>query len=288
MNRFSGFLILLATIPLSVDAQSFFSARRDRTLILTLGSGTSTYFGELKPPNITLVPDPSINLNVGLQYYFTNRIAVRTELDWFQLRGSDNNTLNKARNLSFVSSNYEFNATGMVNVFPNGHRFYQRSNINFYGFAGIGLMYMNPKADYMGKRYALQPLRTEGVKYSRFQPVIPYGLGAKIKFGPFINIAIEAGWRLTFTDYLDDVSKVHPDKTDWDPIRIALSDRRQEGNPEFTPAVAGAKRGNPDKNDSYFLLNMKIEYYLPHNFLFKSNSKKLYSKKRRAVYRKRK
>jgi hypothetical protein len=273
--------------PFFVEAQSFYAIRRDRSLILSAGTGTSTYFGELKDADISLKPDPSANLNVGLQYFFSNRIALRTELNWFQLRGSDEKTVNITRNLSFTSNNYELNAAGLVNLFPNGHRFYQRSSINFYGFLGVGVLYMNPKAELNGKKYALQPLRTEDKSYSRIQFVVPYGIGAKVKAGPFFNVALEGGWRLTFTDYMDDVSTVHPDKTTWtDPIRIALSDRRLEGNPDLPPStIEQTKRGNPEKKDSYFLLNIKVEYYLANNFIFgNANSRKLYKQKRKSYY----
>ena len=70
---------------------------------------------------------------------------------------------------------------------------------------------------------------------------------------------------MTFTDYIDDVSTVHPDKSTWtDPVRIALSDRSGEiyDAPIYPP---GYIRGNPKTNDGYFLLNVKVEYYLPTN-----------------------
>src|SRR5690606_28354349 len=104
-----------------------------------------------------------------------------------------------------------------------------------------------------------------GVAYSRTQIVIPSGLGVKVKAGPFFNIALAGGYRKTFTDDLDDVSTVHPDKSSWtDPIRIALSDRGPEV--DASPRPAGAVRGNPDKKDGYFLMNLKVEYYLPTTF----------------------
>lgn len=285
MNRFLRIIFLVLITTLFSKGQSFYSIRRERTLILSVGAGSASYFGELKDKGKTLGPDPSINLNVGLQYFFTSRIAARVELDWIQLRGDDSKSVNRNRNLSFSSNNFELSASGLVNLFPNGMRFYQRATFNIYGFAGIGFLYMNPMADYQGTKYALQPLMTEGVKYSKLQPVIPYGLGVKVKTGPFFNIAVEGGWRKTFTDYLDDVSTVYPDRSTWDPnsIRYKLTDRSDEllGAEPFT---AGHKRGNPDKNDSYFLLNVKVEYYLSRNFLFKgSGSRNAYRQKRRSI-----
>jgi hypothetical protein len=265
------------------DAQSFYSVRRNRSLIFIAGTGTSTYFGELKNDGDYMDAKP--NLNVGLQYYFYPRLSARVEANWFQLSGDDalaDDSFNgrKGRNLSFVSNNYEITASGMINLFPNATRYYQRPTFNVYGFAGIGFLYMNPKArNANGDKVALQPLMTEGVKYSRFQPVIPYGLGIRLKLGPFFNAAIEGGYRMIFTDYLDDVSTVHPDKTGWSQERIEMSDRRPELG--LNPYPVGARRGNPDTNDGYFLANLKIEYYLPSTFALGDPSKRLYRQQRK-------
>src|SRR5690606_13823867 len=157
-------LFILFVLPFFADAQSFYAVRRERSLIGIVGAGTSSYSGELKNQGDYLDAKPTIN--VGLQFYFTDRISVRSELTYFTLRGDDakaNDPSRVRRNLSFTSGNIEFNTVGMVNLFPMGRRFYQRPNINFYGFAGIGLMYMNPKAELNGEKYALQPLKTEDV-----------------------------------------------------------------------------------------------------------------------------
>jgi hypothetical protein len=160
------------------------------------------------------------------------------------------------------------------------YRYYQRPPFNAYGFIGVGLLYFNPTAELNGTRHALQPLMTEDVPYSRTQLVVPFGLGIKLKMGPFFNLAIEGGYRKTFTDYLDDVSTVHPDKSTWtDPIRIALSDRGPEV--DAAPRGVGSIRGNPGKKDGYFLMNVTVEYYLPMSF---GNQQRIYKKKRRKPY----
>lgn len=284
-KRLPIIIALVLTVQLC-GAQSFYSVRRDRSLMLTVGTGTSTYFGELQNPGDYLDAKP--NLNIGLQYFVGSRISVRGEANWFQLSGDDakaNGGGRHIRNLSFRSNNYELSLTGAFSILPKGNRFYQRPAINGYAFIGVGYLYFNPTAELDGTRYSLQPLMTEDVKYSRSQLVIPYGLGARLKIGPFFNIVIEGGYRKTFTDYLDDVSTVHPDKSTWtDPVRIALSDRR----PEIGEGASqvGSIRGNPDTKDGYMLLNAKVEYYLPTNFLFNS-SKQTYRKKRKSTFRRR-
>ena len=289
MKNLRVLFVLLLFLPEMADAQSFYANRRERSLILTVGLGSSTYFGELKGDGFSIDAKP--NINAGLQYFFTPRISARAELNYFRLAGSDakdNSPERRGRNLSFFSNNYELSLTGQINLFPNQTRFYQRPAFNFYGVLGAGVMRMNPKAELDGETYELQPLQTEGVRYSRIQPVIIYGIGGKIKAGPFFNVSLEAAWRKMFTDYLDDVSTVHKDPASFDdPIAAALSDRR----PEIGKALAepGHIRGNPDNDDAYVLFNVKVEYYLPENFLFKNGGgqRKLYNKKRKAFYRKR-
>lgn len=287
MMRFTcAILFVIGLIPEIVYGQSFYAIRRERTIIGTLGTGVSSYFGELKESKRSL--DSKLNITGGLQMYVTDRISLRADLTYFRLEGSDakaDDASLKRRNLSFVADNFELAVTGAVNLLPNGRRFHQRPIANLYGFGGVGVLYSNPKAELDGKKHALQPLQTEGVKYSRIQPVIPAGLGVRFMLSPFVNISVEAGYRFTFTDYLDDVSTVHPDKTTWDPnsIRFKLSDRRPELGE--TAYEAGARRGNPDANDSYFILNAKLEYYIPDNVFWTNGYKQTYRKKRKQARR---
>lgn len=279
----TAFLVFLAA--LAASAQSFYAVRKERSLIATGGIGTSTYFGELANPGDYFDARPSIS--AGLQYYFTNRISARAELSWFQLKGDDAKADAEGRikrNLSFVSNNFEFNAAGQINLLPKGRRFYQRPQINPYVFIGVGLLYFNPKAEYQGRKYALQPLRTEGVHYNRVTVAIPHGIGVRYMVDPFLNIGFELGYRKIFTDYLDDVSTVYVDNTSFtNPIAAALADRRPEIGLPVRPA--GSIRGNPTKDDGYALMQIKIEYYLPASFF--SEQRKLYTKKRKYYYKKR-
>ncbi len=272
-------MLVFGVVSLAL-AQSFYAVRRDRALILVAGTGSSSYFGELK--NKTDYLDPKVNINAGLQLYFTNRISARAEATWFTLKGSDaqaDDNARKRRNLSFTSSNVELSFTGAINLYPNGNRYYRRPGFNIYGFGGIGAIYFNPKAVYQGTKYALEPLHTEGKSYSRVGLVIPFGLGARLKVGPNVNLAFEGGYRKTFTDYLDDVSTVYPNPADLaSPIAAALSNRYIDGlgNPDPSRGPAGFQRGDPKNKDGYFLLNVKIEYYLPFNFGFGNGTQHKY------------
>ncbi len=279
-------LIAALGIPLTGYCQSFYALRRDRNFLVSLGSGTANYYGEMVNPGEFGKLKP--NVAAGAEYYMTDRISIRGELTWFQLSGNDADADDDRveRNLSFRSNNIELSLMGAINLSPMGLRFYQRSKLNFHAFAGIGALYFNPKAKYQGEWHALQPLQTENKKYSRFQPVIPFGFGARIKLDPFFNILVEAGYRLTFTDYLDDASSTrYVDgallKSD---LARALADRRVEIDTQPSRPTEVGKRGNPAHNDGYFITNITLQYYIP-KIMF-SNYNKLYNSKRKAYYRK--
>src|SRR5882724_6285367 len=106
-------LFSLFIVPSLGRAQSFFAIRQERHFILTAGTGTATYFGELSNPGTIINLQP--NLNVGLQYYLSPIISVRSELNWFVLHGDDklaSEVSRKARGLSFRSNCFEISATG--------------------------------------------------------------------------------------------------------------------------------------------------------------------------------
>ncbi len=265
------FIILLVLFAFTSSfSQSFYNARRDRSLIFSGGIGLSTYLGELKDGNTF---DTKPTLSAGLKYYLTERLSARVEATWFQLTGSDatSGSAGKiARNLSFSSDNFEINGTFAFDIFSSGERYYRRPSVNFYGFTGLGLLYFSPKTTLNGVTYSLPQYRTEGVSYSTITPIIPIGLGVKFKMTRDINLALESGFRMTFTDYLDDASSTYPSNfASLDPLTQSLSYRGSLTDPN---AIAGKKRGNPNANDAYFLLQVKLEYYLPTDFLFGKNA----------------
>jgi hypothetical protein len=274
------FIFLSAIAVETVHSQSFYQIQRDRSFMVSLGTGISSYFGEVNNPKDKF--DSKLNIELGLKYMFSPRFGVRFSTIWFRLQGDDATSKYDPivdRNLSFRSDNLELSLMGIAQLIPEGARFYQRPRFNPYIFAGIGYLYFNPKAqapaEYNGQPLpeagewvALQPLMTEGVDYKRSALVIPYGIGLNIRISPFFNLVIDGGYRWTFTDYLDDASTVHKDPATFaNPLAAALADRRPEIG--LAPAEGGDIRGNPDRNDGYFLLNAKLEFFLPPEFLQK-------------------
>lgn len=274
-------IALLAVLPFFAEAQSFYAIKRPRNLTVYGGTGTAAYFGELVNPKS--IGKIRYNLVVGSELFLTPRITVRGEAVWFRVAGSDKgaNDDRVERNLSFFSNCQELSVGGAFYFLPESKAFYQRKLFNVYAYASIGMLHFNPKAEYQGKNYALQPLQTENEHYSRFGLVVPYGLGIRVQATPLINIMVEGGYRTTFTDHLDDISRhryVDPTLLKSDLSR-ALADRRRERDPDY-PVTLGV-RGNPKQNDGYFLMNVKFQYYLPQELFSKATYNKAYRQKRK-------
>ncbi|MDB4834993.1 hypothetical protein OAH12_00220, partial [Cyclobacteriaceae bacterium] len=130
-----------------------------------------------------------------------------------------------------------------------------------YVLVGFGGFHYNPKTTLNGTTYKLRDYQTEGNKYSSISFSGQFGGGVRMKLTPHLNVSLEAVYKKTFTDYLDDVSTVYPnDIASWsDPTRQQLS-LRQEGR--TYDQAAGKQRGNPDRKDGYLLLGLRFDYTL--------------------------
>lgn len=262
------FICLFSLVLPELHAQSFYNFKRDRKLTLGVGLGTTNYYGDLNNTGQALKANPNFAINV--EYPAKPRINIRLEVMAYQIAGDDRDYEGDSdpegrfeRNLSFRANNFEVNAVGVFSLYKENIRYYQRSKFNPYAIIGIGVTTVNPKALYEGEWYKLRDLQTEGVDYKGLAVVIPFGAGVKFKVTNDFNLGLEAVYRLTFTDYLDDVSSVYIAQSNFagNPIAGILADRRQELG--LTPARPGRIRGNPDENDGYFVLSIKGSYYLP-------------------------
>lgn len=238
------------------------------------------YNGDLTKGFVTLQSvRPGINLN--LVYYTTNLMNIRFGVGWANIEGNDkyNKTdLKEQRNLNFKSSIWEANLCGEFNVL-DPLAFYAYP----YIFAGVGVFHFNPYTydDNNVKTY-LKPLSTEGQglpqypqrkEYALTQFNIPFGIGWKVKFNEKMGMAVELGYRLLFTDYLDDVSDAYINSEtlliEKGPKAVELAYR----GPGTYP-TEGYQRGNPQKNDYYFSFGVKLITSLGKKRDKDSNTKK--------------
>ena len=253
-----GILIGLLFISISVRAQKW---------QLEVSGGFTGYSGDLTQSDLS---SKTWGGSFGLsgKYQITPTLAFRAGFLYGRVSGNDKwNTDSNyiKRNLSFETNILEGSACFEFNILsPDLFDIYP------YVFAGIGVFHFNPYTiDNSGTKVYLPPLSTEGEglpqypnrpNYSLTQFCIPFGFGAKKQLGSNMDIGIEIGYRKTFTDYLDDVSKRYADPS------ILLAAKGQQAVDMSFRGVKDRQykngiRGNPDKNDIYYSLTIKYCYY---------------------------
>lgn len=228
----------------------------DHSLKITAGIGAASYQGELGNVGQTIRP----MFGGGILYKIAPHLSFKGEMNFFQLGGADANGSNPARNLSFESRNLEAYAGVMYELFDVD--MYSRGQgliVNPYAFAGLGFVTVNPTAELNGRDYNLRRFRTEDITYPGASLTMPVGAGVRFELTRRVGLALEAGYRFTFSDYLDDVSTTYPAAAA-DPLRAAFIDRGPEVG--TAPAEPGALRGNPNNKDGYLTLGLKLEYLL--------------------------
>lgn len=236
--------------------------------------GASGYFGDLNPTDPFKFTDPAGSLNVRYAYSPFN--AFKLAFTYGRIRGNDADSkfaLHRLRNLSFYSDIYEVALLYEYYFFP----YYVGSGKNSftpYVFTGLSGFKFEPKADLNGTTYKLRELGTEGQgtilnadkQYRNISMAIPFGLGIKYNFAGNFNIGLELGYRNTFTDYLDDVSKNYVDRTllatASGQISSDLSDRSGEVNGGVYMAEPNSQRGDKSKRDFIMFTGITITYTL--------------------------
>jgi len=236
--------------------------------------GGMGYIGELNRHNPLKITDPAGSLFV--RYAFTPYSGLKLSFTQGAIQGADANSkqqFEKARNLSFSSNitelalNYEF----YFFTFTPGSG---KDRFTPYTFIGIAGFMFEPTAIYNGNTYNLRDLGTEGQgtplnsakKYSNTNYAIPFGIGMKYNFADNFNLGVELGYRNTFTDYLDDISKVYVDKTvlanNNGQLAAELSDRSGEINNGVNLGEAYTQRGDASRRDFYMFAGLTISYTL--------------------------
>ncbi len=182
-----------------------------------VGAGISYYVGDLNPTGHFKFPHPSGTIFV--KRVLTEHWSIRGGFTYLGVYADDQQgdfAYQPVRNLNFTTHIFELHAAAELNFFPfsmSPDR-YQKHIRKWtpYMFAGVGAYYYDPRT--LDGGVALLPLGTEGqgtsatdrVQYSPVMPCVPFGLGVKFNIKNKFAIGLEYGMRLTFNDYLDDVS----------------------------------------------------------------------------------
>lgn len=237
-----------------------------------IGLGAGYYLGEMnRKGHFSYVTKPAAGLIY--RYNVNPRFSYKANLIFGSLMGDDSRTGIPAsiqRNQHFKSpitelaAELEFN---FLNYVIGNHKTY----FTPFVFLGAGVFRMNPKAQVGNNWVALQPLGTEGQgtslngdkPYKLFQACIPFGVGVKAWIASRIGITVEWGWRKTFTDYIDDVSKTYVDPVILGTENGALASYLSDTS--LTPdnvSNVGKQRGDPSDKDWYSFALITLSFKL--------------------------
>jgi opacity protein-like surface antigen len=241
----------------------------------TAGIGGSYYYGDLTDYFHNLNVNTGVYLGYG--YYFTPGLSLRIGLMRTTLSAADSLAFtpdNQRRDLHFRSPLTELSGMLFYELNPDKHfglGWRNKSHFTPYIFGGVAVVGFRPRSYSQGEWVDLQPLGTEGQylsggtypePYSLLQLAFPGGFGASHRFSNNVSINMDFGYRLTLTDYLDDVSTVYPDFGQLTEVQGSLATQLSDPSGRFQP---GQQRGNPNVKDSYFFVMISLSYYLDRN-----------------------
>jgi hypothetical protein len=313
MKRFTLFVMLMFVSITIINAQGYKNTqwKKNRGKLI-FGTGASNFLGELGGANRVGSNAVSIrdfdfasirpNLHLGYRYQIHSNFALKANFNYAFIGGNDKLTkeeFRNNRNLNFRTAIYELSGQleYFFNVGKKGRRYSYKGfrggrglSLQPYVFVGFGGFYFNPKGKYNGpdesfkdgEWHALHPLSTEGQgilptreKYSLFQIVIPYGVGVRFPISRNWEMGIEYGIRMTFTDYIDDVSKTYVNRdyllAEKGELAWAMADpsfgSADELDPLYRSSIQGQQRGDPRDNDTYMFALVTFYYTINKGFI---------------------
>jgi hypothetical protein len=283
-----------------------------------IGFGTSNFLGDLGGKNgigtndfrDLEVSQFNFATMMGYRHAFLKNLYGRADFAYGKVSGSDGLTkegFRNNRNLNFKSNIVEVDAMAELWILiknRKGHQYdlerveaksgpWKIQSIYMTVFGGLGLFHFNPKAYCEGEWIALQPLHTEGQglpggpkEYKLWQVNIPVGVSLMMRLHKQMSFGLEASYRYTFTDYIDDCSTKY-----YNPSDIALAAPKgmgdvaaylsnpalgvaNGGKPNYVTAV-GQQRGDSTDRDGYFYIMLKMDYWFtPSNRISTSKGHK--------------
>lgn len=269
------------------------------------------YYGDLSPTAKKLSTDLSYTrpaVGVSFVHRFGPRYQLVAGLTFGGLKGSDKESADPndddahyryVRNLSFRNRIQELSVVAQIDLFENQATYISRVRGTPYVYAGLAVFHHNPQAqvpetDLQGNTFSnagewvdLKDLKTEGEDYKLIQIAIPFGVGVRFRLNELMDIAGEFGFRYTFTDYLDDVSKDYVDLSTLDgELARAMAYRSNEVPTGVSSKVderladpitvdgyttvrgygrAGDQRGT-DAKDLYTVFTVRLTYIINKNY----------------------
>lgn len=196
-------LLPLIAIGFELQAQNFYKEKVSRDIIASFGIGPSFAYmdngGQYRDFQFEITP----SISAALTKKFTPSFDVRATLGYQGIR-SGGNPSTRVRDYwyqnfsSFTAKGpaFYFDMMPSFNLVPFANHM-NRSRFNFYGGAGLGIMYVSTEQT---KSYSPEETPT---RHNITTAYIPVRAGLSYTLGPYSDIAGEGTLLFTFTDNLD-------------------------------------------------------------------------------------
>jgi len=230
------FIVFIFFAAYSAEAQFWFLGQKAKERYegmpfkphssVSFGAGSSNYVGDLVPVGgLFSVAAQTIRWNVGLQYtrHLSRHFSGNVQVSYIRIAGDDNYFSstgafegNYLRNLHFRNDVKELSVSAVYEPMGNAENLSKRPLLSPYLYLGVAGFTHNPVARQiilpgtttptLGSWVDLQAQNTEGADYSLVNLSIPFGFGFRYKIGAQVDLGFDFGYRVSLTDYLDDVS----------------------------------------------------------------------------------
>lgn len=249
-------------------------------LELGIKAGGAFYFGDLAADNKSSIHNSKESFGLHARYYFKSNLSVQASFNYAQIIGTDaySAASNRYRNLSVNTFINEFSVMPEYSFINK--KIGESSKFSMYAATGLSVFHFTPTTYYKSSAYIrLQEIGTEGQgmagydsPYSQVSLAIPMSLGTKLAITDFLSIE----WtilnnRITFTDYLDDVSTLYPNL---DQLRAEKGQRAVDLSTRGTNRKEGDGRGNADTNDWFGTMTFGLNFNIGAVSMKKKKGKK--------------
>lgn len=264
---------------------------------VNINAGGNNFLGDLggtKGKGRPLLKDYTANTNKALlgasvSYNITNYAAFNAGINFSKINDADsliNNTgdferWRYYRNLSFRSNIFEAHAD--VTFYPLmwiDHKRIELERWAPYITTGIGMFHFKSQTQLNGEWIDLQPLHLEGQGFSEYpdrkgykttQFYMPINAGMKYYLNNTWAVSLGVMTRLTFTDYIDDISTTYIDPQLFNkyftPEKAAIATQLYSRSRTPWKVKPDVLKANPDNKDSYLTfyiaLSIKLHKVIP-------------------------
>ena len=239
--------LLILALVLLISQQSYSQFTK---WSLSGGLGIASYAGDLDG---TGIGNAKPALNFEAWYKLHENIQLKAGTSLYQIAADDHVA---SRNRSFRANHYEVYAAAMI-VFP-------KDRFDFFSYIGGGITKVDPEGISPGWIADLPIYDIEAQEMESTALIMPVGLGFRYKVTPTFAIVLDAGYRLTNTDYLDGVSRFNIPINELSSGAISYHNnvRSVDLNPNASDNAV-FRGGNPDMNDLYGIFSIKLQYIIP-------------------------